>query len=213
MHGEVWPNPLPDLYAGEPIVISLKTPDAKGQWTLSGELDGKAWRVSLDLSRAQSASGIEKLWARTKITALEDSRVRGANPGDVDKDVLAVALDHHLISRLTSLVAVDITPSRGEGETLTSAQVPLNLPKGWDFDKVFGERVRAPLQRAESIPSSLYVQQRDGASGAAVAPEDAGLNLPQGGTDARLLILAGLTLLLFSGALLLVPVVRSGRRT
>jgi Ca-activated chloride channel family protein len=203
VQGEAWPNPLPDLYTGEPILITLKTPDAKGQWTLTGDLDGKPWRTTLDLSRAQAASGIEKLWARTKITALEDSRVRGADPGDVDKAVLAVALDHHLTSRLTSLVAIDITPSRAVGETLTSAQVPLNLPKGWDFGKVFGGRARPLMRRADSVPSSLFVQQRDGASGAAVAPEDAGLVLPQGGTDARMLMLAGLALLLVSGALLL----------
>ena len=37
--------------------------------------------------------------------------------------VLAVALDHHLVTRLTSLVAVDQTPSRPDGARLTRAEI------------------------------------------------------------------------------------------
>ena len=55
------------------------------------------------------------------------------------------------MTRLTSLVAVDKTPSRPEGEPLKLAELPLNLPAGWDFEKVFGERRaaagKAPMER------------------------------------------------------------------
>ena len=47
------------------------------------------------------------------------------------------------MTRLTSLVAVDKTPSRPDGEPLKLAELPLNLPAGWDFDKVFGEQPQA----------------------------------------------------------------------
>ncbi len=202
--GEAWPNPLPDLYAGEPIVITLKTTNAKGQLILTGNLDGQIWRTMLDLGKAQAASGIEKLWARNKITALEDGRILGGNAGEIDKAVLAVALDHHLVSRLTSLVAVDISPSRSPGIHQTSARVPLNLPAGWDFGKVFGERSPRPQWRAENLPSTLMVQHEDPSkSASAVEPKDAGLVLPQGGTEAPLLMIVGLLLLLSSGAIFL----------
>jgi Ca-activated chloride channel family protein len=61
---------------------------------------------------------------------------------DADKTILALALEHQLVTRLTSLVAVDKTPSRPEGETLKLTELPINLPAGWEFSKVFGERPR-----------------------------------------------------------------------
>jgi len=111
----------------------------QGALVLSGHLDGKPWQTALDLGQARSAQGVERLWARNKIAALEESRVRGTDADTIDKAVLGVALTHHLTSRLTSLVAVDITPSRPADAPLASRHVPLNLPAGWDFDKVFGE--------------------------------------------------------------------------
>jgi hypothetical protein len=55
-------------------------------------------------------------------------------------------------SRLTSLVAIDVTPSRPLNDGLNSARV-LNLPDGWDYDKVFGEQ-SAPRfdQHAQALP-------------------------------------------------------------
>ena len=50
------------------------------------------------------------------------------------------------MTRLTSLVAVDKTPSRPEGEPLKVAELPINLPAGWDFAKVFGERPQSCRQ-------------------------------------------------------------------
>jgi Ca-activated chloride channel family protein len=43
--------------------------------------------------------------------------------------VIRVALDHHLVSAYTSLVAVDVTPSAPAGSTKT-AMVKVNLPQG-----------------------------------------------------------------------------------
>ena len=203
MKGEAWPNPLPDLYQGEPVVVAVKGDKAEGMVTLTGNLGGQPWSMSLDLSAAREAHGIEKLWARSKIAALEDGRVRGADPAEIDNSVLAVALGHHLTSRLTSLVAVDVTPRRPEGEAVTTAKVPLNLPDGWDFDKVFGE-TSVPRERSAQadIPKAILASLKlEAAPAAAVEPGDAGLVLPQGGTDAELMGIAGILSLL--GAYLL----------
>jgi Ca-activated chloride channel family protein len=190
---EVWPNPLPDLYAGEPILITLKAPKLTGALSLHGNLGGKPWESLLDLTKAEPAAGIAKLWARNKIAALEESRIRGTDPTQIDKAVLRVALDHHLTSRLTSLIAVDITPSRPVGAPLTRQDVPLNLPAGWDFDKVFGEGVRPVERRAEAISPVLVKKlAASGSAKMAIAPEEQGLVLPQGGTDMRLLLILGM---------------------
>jgi Ca-activated chloride channel family protein len=57
---------------------------------------------------------------------------------DVRKAVVAVALAHHLVSRHTSLVAVDVTPARPLDRALGSHAMPTNLPHGWDYEAVFG---------------------------------------------------------------------------
>jgi Ca-activated chloride channel family protein len=192
---ETWPSPLPDLYAGEPVVLTARMARLNGALVLSGRLNGQPWRVSLDLSQARSARGVERLWARNKIAALEESRVRGADPTAIDKGVLEVALAHHLTSRLTSLVAVDVTPSRPNGTPMATRQVPLNLPAGWDFDKVFGPAV--PVRDAGvDVPEELLDELAPSRHAHnATEPENAELDLPQGSTESRLLLLIGLTLL------------------
>ena len=52
--------------------------------------------------------------------------------------MIQVALAHHLVSPYTSLVAVDVTPVRPDGEALQSHAMPTNLPHGWDYTAVFG---------------------------------------------------------------------------
>ena len=53
-------------------------------------------------------------------------------------DVVRIALDHHLVSAYTSLVAVDVTPVRRGHETLASHAVEPDLPAGWSDDDAFG---------------------------------------------------------------------------
>jgi Ca-activated chloride channel family protein len=123
---------------------------------------------------------------------------------EADRRILALALDHHLVTRLTSLVAVDETPSRPAGVHLSRAELPLNLPAGWDFDKVFGgERAPAtqpdtrradagaPAQRVAALapsakPLPIYAAARPG------------VLLPRTATDAELRMLLGLLLCLAS---------------
>jgi Ca-activated chloride channel family protein len=60
-----------------------------------------------------------------------------------------IALKHHLVSRYTSLVAIDVTPARPDGEPLDSQALPVNLPQDWNQEAVFGSLPRtatpAPL--------------------------------------------------------------------
>jgi len=211
---EAWPNPLPDLYAGEPVVVTFKSTGSDGALLLKGNRDGAPWEARLALSQAQAGNGIERLWARNKIAALEESRVQGVRIAEIDREVLSVALTHHLVSRLTSLVAVDVIVAREQGELLASRQVPLNLPAGWDFDKVFGETAPVRERRADlAVPDTLLMKV--GANAAVpggVRPQDAGLVLPQGATPAPLLLIAGFMLLLLAGAMRLRRSAHAGAR-
>ena len=76
---------------------------------------------------------MSKLWARKKIASLMDSIVEGADRAEVRRQVIDVALAHHLVSKYTSLVAVDVTPTSPTGSPMTRA-VPTELPAGWTYE-------------------------------------------------------------------------------
>ena len=67
-----------------------------------------------------------------------ESRSSGADPQQVREQILAVALEHHLVSKYTSLVAVEEKVSRPDGEQLHKAPLKTNLPAGWERERVFG---------------------------------------------------------------------------
>ena len=106
-------------------------------------------------------------------------------------------LQHQLATRLTSLVAVDKTPSRPEGTALKLTDLPLNLPAGWDFAKVFGERPQLPKPPAERRADASNVQTAMvKRPQPAVMPDT--VRLPKTATDAELKIIAGSILLMLS---------------
>ena len=107
------PAALPDLYRGEPVVIAAQVGSLAGTLEISGLIGDRPWTVSVPVAEAADGAGLSKLWARRKITDAEMERRHNRITGDeADKRILALALTHHLVSRLTSLVAVDATPSR-----------------------------------------------------------------------------------------------------
>ena len=138
---EVWPARLPDLYLGEPLVFSARFDRLPDALTVSGRYDAEPWqlRMPLETRAAGTAPGIAALWARNKIAALMDGVVQGDDGDAVRQGVVQVALSHHLVSRYTSLVAVDRTPARPGDGALHSGSVPTNLPSGWEYEKVFGQ--------------------------------------------------------------------------
>jgi Ca-activated chloride channel family protein len=174
------------LYAGEPIVLTAcSSAPVAGTLQLHGRVGGRAWTQSLALDSAAPGLGIDKLWARAKIGAVEDWRYRGAVQSDIDAEVLRVALQHHLVSRLTSLVAVDVTPSRPADEELVTAQLSTNLPHGWDFGKVRSDSEPQLVAALDPALLAKLAASKDPAGAAA----DSKLTLPQtdAGTDAQLL--------------------------
>ena len=136
---EAWPARVPDLYSGEPVVVTARLATLHGDLEASGVRAHQAWRTGVKLSVRKESAGINRLWARRKIAALMEDRVRGIPEDEIRTQVLEVALAHHLVSKYTSLVAVDVTPSRPEDAALKSGAVPTNLPAGWQFEKVFGQ--------------------------------------------------------------------------
>ncbi len=135
---ETYPWPLPDLYQDEPLVVTLKSPYQAGTLMVSGTQFGRSWRVSVDTSIHGQRRGVATLWARKKIRTLMESLALGADEKKVRPEVLSTALAHHLVSRYTSLVAVDDRRSRPKEAQQSQAMVATHLPQGWQAQAVFG---------------------------------------------------------------------------
>jgi Ca-activated chloride channel family protein len=202
---DLTPAVLPDVYRGEPLVLAAKLDKLAGSVEIKGRIGERPWVVKLSLANAAEGKGLSKLWARRKITDAEVARTtRQIAPDDADKAILALALEHQLVTRLTSLVAVDKTPSRPDGETLKLAELPINLPAGWDFEKVFGER-----QRLLSPPAERRADPNDphllpiAAKRSLIPAASNTIALPKTATDAELKMMAGSILLMLGLVLLM----------
>ena len=128
---DIEPERIPDLYLGEPIVIAARLPKADGNLTISGRFAGQPWSKTLALAAATPGTGIDKLWAKRKIEVLSDKRHEGMSEDAVRAAILPIALTHQIMSRYTSLVAIDQPVSRPAGEAMSTKAVPTNPPAGW----------------------------------------------------------------------------------
>ncbi|MDB4087650.1 marine proteobacterial sortase target protein [Amylibacter sp.] len=154
---EVYPNPLPDLYVGDPLSIAIRGRNASGIAKITGKIGSQKWVARIPLDQGAEQIGIAKLWAREKISNLERSRI-ALNPSanrkaHIDSELLQTALNYGLVSRLSSMVAVDITPSRPLGVEIGTAKLKAAIPSGWDakqFEYNYKEIVPPRLQQISS---------------------------------------------------------------
>lgn len=108
---QMLPEKMPDLYRGEPVVISMKMGQIPTRAILSGTLGGIDWSSEVALAGGAEQSGLGVLFGRGMIESWMDKRVVGADEVDVRNAIIQLAHRYHLVSKYTSLVAVDITPA------------------------------------------------------------------------------------------------------
>jgi len=180
-NAELTPQLLPDLYAGEPLVVLARGDAPTGTLEVSGRIGGRPWRQSVPLVQAVQGPGVAKMWARRRIAEVElAATLHALGEAEAADAIARLGLQFSLVSRETSLIAVDRTPSRPPSARLTEEELPLNLPAGWDFDHLFGGNATS------------------GDAGARPSDQAEPIDLPQGGTDAAMLMRGGTLLLLLA---------------
>ena len=144
---DIYPSRIPDLYAGEPLVI-VGQYNGSGTETisLSGMVAGQRWGQELSVtlpSREEGNDVIATLWARKKIHDLTrdmyDSYGYLSNDQDIIDEITDTALDYQIMSEYTSFVAVseEVRTDPDSGEPVT-IQVPVNMPDGVSYEGIFG---------------------------------------------------------------------------
>jgi Ca-activated chloride channel family protein len=128
-------------WPGEPVTVRARASTAFQPGSIvrvSGNSVAGAWARELTLDSDAEHPGIGALWARAKIAALHDQERRGGDAAALQKAVVDTAIGHHLVSKYTSLIAVDKTPVRPAGTALAREQVPNLLPYGQSMNAIFG---------------------------------------------------------------------------
>lgn len=103
---ETYPKHLPDTYLGTPLLIFFKGGEGQNV-QLSGKLGDKDWSSSFSLHDGENKSGIAALWGRQKINSLMDEITMGGDKEKIRKQIIDTALTYNLVSKYTSLVAVE----------------------------------------------------------------------------------------------------------
>ena len=198
---EGYPSAIPDLYDGEPLVLAFRTADASGGVVnISGGTTTGGWARSLTLALDHKNPGVAAIWARSKILDItRNARRSGQQFADQTRGkIVKVALAHQLISKYTSLVAVDDRVVRPRNSEIASATVPSNLPDGVDPAFANLKRAGALNSAAGSIapplspaPPTLKIHRE-----ALVA--DSAVPLPATATPAMQRLLAGTLALLLA---------------
>ncbi len=154
---EYYPYPLPDLYHGEPLYLSVRTGWENESLHLTGNQLGKLWATKIDTTTYGKREGIGALWARKKIRSQMESLALGADKNRVREVVLKTALTHHLVSKYTSLVATDSKVSRPPGKESKKTVNSTHLPSGWKNPSLFGGNPQTATPAAMFLLVGLLV--------------------------------------------------------
>jgi Ca-activated chloride channel family protein len=127
---ESYPAHIPAIYQGEPLLVAAKGSYLNGSVVVHGKTATAPWSQELSLDTRTSKPGVGTIWARRKIRSLEDDLVKGRDAAAVKDEMIEVAIAHKIVTRHTSLVAVEEIVSRLAQDTLKTGDVPNAVPHG-----------------------------------------------------------------------------------
>ena len=143
---DVYPSRIPDLYAGEPLVIVGRYSGSGSETVrITGTVAGRRWEQEMVVALPAHEEGndvVATLWARNRIHDLSrrmyDSYGYVQSNPEIVEQITDTALDYQIMSDYTSFVAVcEEIRTDPDGNPVT-VQVPVNMPLGVSYEGVFG---------------------------------------------------------------------------
>lgn len=130
---EIWPDRLPDLFAGETVFVHVRGAAGEQRLQVRGRCAGAV--RDIPLREGGSAQGVARAFGAARVKSLEalhdEYGLAEADRAFVREEALSTALRHGIVSRFTSLVAVDDRPLRPEDAELRALRKSAPLPEGW----------------------------------------------------------------------------------
>jgi Ca-activated chloride channel family protein len=139
---DLYPERPPDLFLRQPLLIYGRIAQGqKGRVILTASAGNQQYQATfpVDVAAATFHPGITVLWARKRVESLMDEWRESdeASRETLRARIIAHAIRYRLVTRFTSLVAVEQSVSNPSGASSTVA-VRSELPEGMQMDKVFG---------------------------------------------------------------------------
>lgn len=133
-----YPERCPDIFYGRPLqLVAHGVAGFNGRIKVSGMLDGEQQEYVIDLKQQapQQHDAIDKLYGRMQIKDLMVQlmqTVEAVPRNELKQAIIRIALQHQLVTKFTSRVAVEEKVVNRDGE-LVSVKVPVAAPKGWSM--------------------------------------------------------------------------------
>jgi len=129
---EQYPSRLPDLYAGEPLSVLVKSSRPLRNIKASGTMLNTPWKKTIKNRKSQStANNLDTVWARDKIASLMDKLITGeASRADLKPQIIELGIKHHIVTKFTSFVAVEQQVSKPANTKAKHKNIPNLMPKG-----------------------------------------------------------------------------------
>ncbi len=162
------PASVPDLFDNQPVfLVGRYRNPGQGTVVLRGRRGHGFAEIPVEVTfpeHERANPALEQLWARRKIAELMRRQIRQEIP-EVKEQVLALALQYHIMSRYTSFVAVERKLKEGVHLPLETILIPSELPDGASYDGFFGppvlshQRVKPgdPILTVKAPPEALAV--------------------------------------------------------
>src|SRR5690606_2029977 len=100
---DLTPQRLPDLYAGEPLVLLGKGDQVTGRLVVSGLIGDKPWSQTVDLGKASDSQSVARLWAARRVADVEARRWSGQVESEAaDEAIARLGLAYNLVTTQTS---------------------------------------------------------------------------------------------------------------
>lgn len=148
---DVSSDPVPDLFAGKPLVVHARyTQAGAGVVTLRGRLGGQPYaeRINVTLPERETANAaLESVWARKQVDRYMDEIDFVGETAELTEPIVELALAHRLLTKYTSFVAIEertVANAAGAPETVI---VPVELPEGVSAEGIFGPAASMSLSR------------------------------------------------------------------
>ncbi len=162
LHGKLWdtyPSILPDVYAGAPLQLvgRVKPGGSRSpRLVIRGLRQGQPVEMTADLVPLPAPEpAVLRAWARARIDDLEEQAESSNLPfHKVRDEIIGLALEHRLVTRFTSFVAIDsalVNPDGKPGLLLVAQPLPEGLdPAG--FGPAMPVHYQAMMMSAPSAP-------------------------------------------------------------
>jgi Ca-activated chloride channel family protein len=140
---EQYPQRLPDLYAGEPLTVMVKSSTPIGVIKVSGSMLNTPWAQTLTMNQHStsgkplsidnklSTDNLDTVWARQKLASLMDMLHTGEkSQAQLKPQIIKLSITHQILSKFTAFIAVEKTPSKQAFEKAKQTNIANLMPKG-----------------------------------------------------------------------------------